>query len=386
VRYARLLDARCSRSHRWSPDGTHIITPNSTNNGVFVSSVVDRSDNWNADISLVGHPNVVEVTAFNPLVFLRDGDAPVEGKNLCTLLALAARSSVSLWVTARSRPLVVVHDIFDRDILDLAWSKDGTRLFASSSEGHVAVLIFKLSELPPLAPPGTAQAYHSTFGFEKPVRPVYQAPVQEHVPARQIRAPSPQKTTMVNGKRRIQPSFIAHLGSIESTSEPVFQPPPRPAPQLPATAAALLEARMNGSSRPTFGGFASISGTTSTGMPPPASPLAVSPRKRKASTALLLGPDEDAGPSRLPFAPPRGAKSRAPGQGLDWTSLADAQVRELEPALEWDRLGVDEVELEVPAIKSFGSVRMASTEDDVERIEWRNYAGGVGAWPSSASE
>lgn len=59
--------------------------------------------------------------AFNPLIFLRDPKGPVTGGNFCTLLALCAGSSISIWVTSRSEPLVVLDDVFDRDILDLSW-------------------------------------------------------------------------------------------------------------------------------------------------------------------------------------------------------------------------------------------------------------------------
>lgn len=59
--------------------------------------------------------------AFNPLIFLRDPNASAEGANLCTLLALSGRNSISLWVTSQSKPLVVLEDVFDRDVLDMSW-------------------------------------------------------------------------------------------------------------------------------------------------------------------------------------------------------------------------------------------------------------------------
>lgn len=59
--------------------------------------------------------------AFNPLIFLRDPKGGHEPQNFCTLLALCARSSISIWVTSQSQPLLVLEDVFDRDILDLSW-------------------------------------------------------------------------------------------------------------------------------------------------------------------------------------------------------------------------------------------------------------------------
>jgi protein HIRA/HIR1 len=44
----------------WSPDGSHLVTPNSMNGPVFVSSVLERFS-FNSQVSLVGHDCVVEV-------------------------------------------------------------------------------------------------------------------------------------------------------------------------------------------------------------------------------------------------------------------------------------------------------------------------------------
>lgn len=108
------------------------------NGPVFVAAVIDRKT-WKSNNSLVGHENIVEVTvrffppapvlvsssspsqAFSPLIFLRDPKGPPTGVNLCAMLALSARNSISFWVTSQSQPFLVLDEVFDRDVLDLSW-------------------------------------------------------------------------------------------------------------------------------------------------------------------------------------------------------------------------------------------------------------------------
>ncbi|KAM0791654.1 hypothetical protein ACM66B_006090 [Microbotryomycetes sp. NB124-2] len=142
----------------WSPEGTHIITPNSMNGPVFVAAVIERGK-FESHNSMVGHEDVVEVAAFSPVVFLRDPSKAPTGDNFCTLIALAARNQISIWVTSQSQPLVVLDDVCDRDILDMSWSLDGTQLWSCSSEGHVTVFTFELSEFGTPAPPGALDAF-----------------------------------------------------------------------------------------------------------------------------------------------------------------------------------------------------------------------------------
>ncbi|SCZ87960.1 BZ3500_MvSof-1268-A1-R1_Chr2-1g04093 [Microbotryum saponariae] len=135
----------------WSPDGSHLVLPNATSNDVFVAAVIERST-FRGQTFMVGHGNIVECSAFNPHVFLRDPKLPAESNNFCSVLALCARSTLSLWITSKSEPVIVFEQIFERDILDLSWSKDGQQLWACSSEGHVAVFEFDLDEIATVCP------------------------------------------------------------------------------------------------------------------------------------------------------------------------------------------------------------------------------------------
>lgn len=55
--------------------------------------------------------------------------------------------SLSVWMTALQRPLVVIHDLFQDSILDLSWSTDNNILLACSTDGTVACLQFAPNEL-----------------------------------------------------------------------------------------------------------------------------------------------------------------------------------------------------------------------------------------------
>lgn len=105
----------------WSPEGVHVVAPNAMNGPIFVAAVIDRGT-WSSTTSLVGHNDVAEVAAFNPVLFVRDPKQPAVGANLCTVLALCSRSNLSVWSTSRNSPVVIFKEVFDRDILDLSWS------------------------------------------------------------------------------------------------------------------------------------------------------------------------------------------------------------------------------------------------------------------------
>lgn len=116
------------------------------NGPVFVAGVIRRKDvktgeGWDLASSLIGHPDIVQVTvslsfqllsayrteetrhlqSYNPLLFLRDSNQPPTLPNITTLVAISARSSISLWFSDMSHPFVVLEEVFDRDVLDMSW-------------------------------------------------------------------------------------------------------------------------------------------------------------------------------------------------------------------------------------------------------------------------
>jgi protein HIRA/HIR1 len=184
------------------------------NGPVFVAGIIERELGFASNHSLVGHQNIVSVVAYSPLMFLKDPKKPLtDGSNVVALFAMAARSSISIWLSSSASPIVVLEDVFDRDILDLQWSKDSKQLWASSSEGHVGVFSFELSEFGPdanVAPEGAKEQFHADkWKFQKPARRVPLTSTQVNTPTQPFQ-PTAQKTTiMANGKKRIQPSLLS---------------------------------------------------------------------------------------------------------------------------------------------------------------------------------
>ncbi|KAI8059330.1 WD40-repeat-containing domain protein [Gongronella butleri] len=166
----------------WSPEGSHIAAANAVNGNQCVAAIINR-DNWDSDISLVGHTLPVEVTSFNPKMFyLRterrkgsmsgeddasasEATALTNGKDkvdsdkmdadpepeIVDVCALGGQDrNVSIWVTCRSRPLCVAHDLFSNNVYDLAWSPSGHELFACSQDGTVACLQLEKELGPPV--------------------------------------------------------------------------------------------------------------------------------------------------------------------------------------------------------------------------------------------
>ncbi|KAG6333141.1 hypothetical protein ID866_5947 [Astraeus odoratus] len=157
----------------WSPDGAHITASNATNNKgfVFIAAVITRGA-WTSDISLVGHENTVEVAAYNPHIFLRNPHGSLVTSNICSVVALGADDrSVSIWQTKSARPLIVAREVFDRQIMDLSWSRDGLTLYAASSDGTIAVFNFDPEELDGIASFTAQQQYLHKFGFVPPPIP-----------------------------------------------------------------------------------------------------------------------------------------------------------------------------------------------------------------------
>lgn len=56
----------------------------------------------------------------------------------CVLAVGSRDRSLSIWLTALQRPLVVVHDLFKDSILDLSWSRHRNILLACSTDGTIA--------------------------------------------------------------------------------------------------------------------------------------------------------------------------------------------------------------------------------------------------------
>lgn len=132
----------------WSPDGQHLVSAHAMNNCGSVAQIIER-EGWSAKRDYVGHRKAVTCVRFNPKLMrqnLRKKDK--EKETTCHCLAVGSRDrSVSVWITCSERPLVVVHELFDKSVLDLSWSSCGRRLMACSWDGSVACIEFEKEEL-----------------------------------------------------------------------------------------------------------------------------------------------------------------------------------------------------------------------------------------------
>jgi protein HIRA/HIR1 len=138
---------RCS----WSPDGNHIAAANAVNGPVSSVAIIERS-RWDSEINLIGHEGPTEVCMFSPRLFHTRNPA-TNGANghtpsLVTVIASAGQDkTLSVWNTNTSRPVVIMQDLANKAISDLAWTPDGTTLFACSLDGSIVGLRFDSGDL-----------------------------------------------------------------------------------------------------------------------------------------------------------------------------------------------------------------------------------------------
>ncbi|KAK3595749.1 hypothetical protein CHS0354_025378 [Potamilus streckersoni] len=131
----------------WSPDGNYIVSAHAMNNSGPTAQIIERQE-WKATLDFVGHRKAVTVVRFNPMILSKclkkDGGKPQQ----YSCCAIGSRDrSLSIWLTALKRPLVVTHDLFKNSILDISWSSSGMELLTCSCDGTVAYLDFTPEEL-----------------------------------------------------------------------------------------------------------------------------------------------------------------------------------------------------------------------------------------------
>lgn len=142
---------RCS----WSPDGMHIAAANAVNGPVSSAAIINRGT-WDGDINLIGHEAPVEVCAFSPRLYSNqpnsgsttDGQVQSGHGGSVTVIACAGGDkSLSIWITSNPRPIVVAQEMAAKSISDLAWSPDGTCIFATALDGTILGVRFENGEL-----------------------------------------------------------------------------------------------------------------------------------------------------------------------------------------------------------------------------------------------
>lgn len=128
----------------WSPDGQYLVSAHAMNNSGPTAQIVER-DGWRTSMDFVGHRKAVTVVKFNPKIFKKK-----QKSTSCPYCCCAVGSkdrSLSVWLTSLKRPLVIIHDLFDKSIMDISWTLTGLGILVCSMDGTVAYLDFSQDEL-----------------------------------------------------------------------------------------------------------------------------------------------------------------------------------------------------------------------------------------------
>uniref|UniRef100_A0A671X8M7 Protein HIRA n=1 Tax=Sparus aurata TaxID=8175 RepID=A0A671X8M7_SPAAU len=127
----------------------YLVSAHAMNNSGPTAQIVER-DGWKTNMDFVGHRKAVTVVKFNPKIFKKkqkNGSSPKPSCPYCCCAVGSKDRSLSVWLTSLKRPLVVIHDLFDKSIMDISWTLTGLGMLVCSMDGTVAYLDFSLDEL-----------------------------------------------------------------------------------------------------------------------------------------------------------------------------------------------------------------------------------------------
>jgi protein HIRA/HIR1 len=137
------------------------------NGGGPTAQIIER-DGWKCDKDFVGHRKAITCVRFHNSILKRQAK-DVKKPQQCCCLAIGSRDrTLSVWMTALQRPLLVIHDLFEDSILDLSWSNTSfntTCLLACSGDGTLACLEFTAEQLgTPLSEDDKNSLYQRMYG------------------------------------------------------------------------------------------------------------------------------------------------------------------------------------------------------------------------------
>ncbi|XP_021913667.1 protein HIRA isoform X2 [Zootermopsis nevadensis] len=130
----------------WSPDGQYLVSAHAMNGGGPTAQIVER-EGWRQDKDFVGHRKAVTCVRFNSNILQKSYKSWCKPQQYCCCAIGSRDRSLSVWLTALKRPLVVIHELFSNSVLDLSWSGSGLQLMACSWDGSVAFVEFSEEEL-----------------------------------------------------------------------------------------------------------------------------------------------------------------------------------------------------------------------------------------------
>lgn len=130
----------------WSPDGQYLVSAHAMNGGGPTAQIIDR-EGWKCDKDFVGHRKAVTCVRFHGSIMMRTAPKTSKTQQYCVLAVGSRDKSLSVWMTALQRPLVVIHEVFQDSVLDMSWSTDGYILMACSGDGTVIFIQFNEKDL-----------------------------------------------------------------------------------------------------------------------------------------------------------------------------------------------------------------------------------------------
>ncbi|XP_073830443.1 histone cell cycle regulator-like protein [Musca autumnalis] len=148
----------------WSPDGQYLVSAHAINGGGPTAQIIER-EGWKCDKDFVGHRKAVTCVRFHTAILKRQAPKSQKPQQYCCLAVGSRDRSLSVWMTALQRPLVVIHELFNDSILDLSWGPEKYILMACSGDGTVACLQFSENELgTPLSEEDRNSLYQRIYG------------------------------------------------------------------------------------------------------------------------------------------------------------------------------------------------------------------------------
>ena len=265
------------RRINWSPDGKSLCVSHAFKRPRHVAALVERGD-WTSNMSLVGHDTPVGAVRFSGRLYAKSSHRSKKSKSkrskaangssrmLCAVGSQDA--TLSIWMTAQSRPLAIIRNLFEAEISDLSWNSTGEGplsgrvLFACSLEGSIACLQFEGDELGEILPAAkTRERLRNIYGVS--------AFATDNLLV--------ESTSQLALERNVEGITNDHIGAVAAAVEAAasivhsavpglsVQPVPKGVPTMTSSEASVgLSARAMGSSSITAGmRFASSRGTNS---------------------------------------------------------------------------------------------------------------------------
>ncbi|GAB6030239.1 hypothetical protein CHUAL_005915 [Chamberlinius hualienensis] len=239
----------------WSPDGQYIVSAHAMNNAGPTAQIIER-DGWKTEKDFVGHRKAITCVRFNPNILSKESKLSGKIRHYCCCAIGSRDRSLSIWLTALKRPLVVIHDLFTSSVLDVSWSRKGDQIMACSWDGTVASLHFNEDEIgKSLSDDDKNEFYQKMYGksfvgnsLNTSVSTIIENPALLKLKEAQVNeekiAPSEKsngvvvaqakgplnrqiETRTADGKRRITPMFISPPPDLGGVPRP-FNSRPQP--------------------------------------------------------------------------------------------------------------------------------------------------------------